>query len=82
MDCIFIGQIELFPYSFAPLDWALCNGQLLQIGQYEVLFSLIGNRYGGDGITTFALPNLQGTEPIPNTNYYICVQGGEYPTRD
>lgn len=81
MEC-FIGQIELFPYTYAPLNWALCNGQLLQTSQYGALFSLIRNHYGGDGITTFALPNLQGTEPIPNTNYYICLLDGEYPVHD
>jgi len=78
MEC-YIGQIELFPYIFVPMDWALCNGQVLSVSQYQALFSLIGYQYGGNGSTTFAVPNLQGTEPIPNTNYYICLSA-YYPT--
>ncbi|PKM39733.1 MAG: phage tail protein [Firmicutes bacterium HGW-Firmicutes-8] len=77
----FIGQIELFPYGYEPVGWALCDGRLLPINAYSALFSLIGNKYGGDGQTNFALPNLKGTEPIPNTNYYIALEG-IYPTRD
>ncbi len=71
----YIGQIELFPFDFAPLDWMRCDGSLLPIGQYDLLYALINTHYGGDGINNFALPNLQGTEPIPWMNYYICVQG-------
>jgi microcystin-dependent protein len=56
----FIGQIMMFGGNFAPRGWALCQGQLLPINQYTALFSLIGTFYGGDGRTTFALPNLQG----------------------
>ena len=56
----FIGQIMLVGFTFAPVNWALCNGQLLQIRQYTALFSLLGTTYGGDGVTTFGLPNLQG----------------------
>lgn len=80
MDEALIGQIELFPYSYEPMDWALCDGRLLAVNQYTALFSLIGNKFGGDGVTTFALPNLKGTEPIPNTNYYIALNG-LYPQR-
>lgn len=78
MEC-YLGQIELFPFSFAPYCWKLCNGEILPIAQYSALFSLIGIHYGGDGINNFALPDLRGTEPIPYTNYYICVQGGVWP---
>ena len=60
----FIGQITLFPYSFAPLGWADCAGQLLPIRQNAALFSLLGTYYGGNGTTTFALPNLQGRVAI------------------
>ncbi len=81
MDEAFIGQIELFPYGYEPMDWALCDGRLLAIAQYNALFSLIGSHYGGDGQTTFALPNLKGTEPVPGTNYYIALFG-IYPSRD
>lgn len=56
----FLGQIMLVPYNFAPLDWAFCDGQLLAISQNTALFSLLGTQYGGNGTTTFALPNLQG----------------------
>lgn len=76
----YIGQIELFPYTYEPMGWALCDGRLLPVAQYDALFSLIGTHYGGDGQTTFALPNLKGTEPIPGTNFYIALEG-LYPTR-
>ncbi|MFI5020210.1 MAG: phage tail protein [Alphaproteobacteria bacterium] len=56
----FVGQIELFPFGFAPVGWAACQGQLLPLSQYAALFSLLGTYYGGDGRSNFALPNLQG----------------------
>ena len=56
----FIGEIRIFGFNFAPAGWALCNGQLLPIAQNTALFSLLGVMYGGNGITMFALPNLQG----------------------
>ena len=56
----YVGEIRMFGGNFAPLTWAFCNGQLLSIAEYETLFSLIGTTYGGDGQSTFALPNLQG----------------------
>lgn len=76
----YVGQIELFPYTYEPVDWALCDGRLLPITEYDVLYSLIGTQYGGDGQTNFALPNLKGTEPIPGTNFYIALNG-IYPQR-
>jgi microcystin-dependent protein len=60
----FLGQITMFPYNFAPLGWALCQGQLLPISQNTALFSLLGTQFGGDGRTTFALPDLRGRVPI------------------
>ena len=60
----FLGQITLFPYNFAPFGWALCQGQLLSIAQNTALFSLLGTQFGGDGRTTFALPDLRGRVPI------------------
>ena len=60
----FVGQITLFPFSFAPTGWALCEGQILPISQYTALFSLIGTYYGGNGISNFALPDLRGRAPI------------------
>ncbi len=56
----FIGQIIMFGGNFAPRGWALCDGQLLQISQYSALFSILGTTYGGDGRTTFGLPELRG----------------------
>lgn len=55
----FIGEIRMFGGNYAPRDWAFCNGQLLSIAQYSTLFALIGTTYGGDGQTTFALPDLR-----------------------
>jgi len=60
----FIGQLMPVPYNFAPFGWAFCNGQLLSIAQNTALFSLLGTQFGGDGKTTFALPNLQGRVAI------------------
>ena len=60
----FVAEIRIFPFSFAPKGWALCNGQLLPISQNTALFSLLGTTYGGDGKSTFALPNLQGCTPM------------------
>ena len=60
----FIGQITMFGFNFPPRGWALCNGQLLPINQNQALFSLLGTTYGGNGTTTFALPNLQGRVPV------------------
>ena len=54
----FVGQIQPFGFNFAPRGWALCDGQLLPISQNTALFSLLGTIYGGDGKTTFALPDL------------------------
>ena len=60
----FLGEIILFAGNFAPRGWALCEGQLLPINQNQALFSLLGTIYGGDGRTTFALPDLRGRAPI------------------
>lgn len=60
----FLGQIQAFGFQFAPQGWALCQGQLLPISQYDALFSLLGTTYGGDGRTTFALPDLRGRAPV------------------
>ena len=60
----FVAEIRIFPFNFAPHGWAWCNGQLLPISQNTALFSLLGTTYGGDGKSTFALPNLQGRAPM------------------
>lgn len=60
----FVAEIRIFAGNFAPKGWALCDGQLLPISQNTALFSLLGTTYGGDGKSTFALPNLQGAAPM------------------
>jgi len=60
----FIGEIKMFAGNFAPRNWALCDGQLLAVTQNEALFSLLGTTYGGDGRTTFGLPDLRGRVPV------------------
>jgi len=60
----FIGQIQPFGFGFAPRNWAQCNGQILSIAQNTALFALLGTMYGGNGQTTFALPNLQSRVPL------------------
>jgi microcystin-dependent protein len=64
MSTPYIGEIRMFAGTFAPLGWAFCDGQLVAISENDALFALIGTTYGGDGQTTFALPNLQGRIPI------------------
>ena len=60
----FVGEIRMFAGNFAPRGWALCDGQLLAVNQHDALFSLLGTIYGGDGRTTFGLPDLRGRLPI------------------
>ena len=60
----YLGEIRIWPASFAPQGWAFCHGQLLAVAQANALFQLIGATYGGNGQTTFALPNLRGRVPI------------------
>src|SRR5205085_2123416 len=64
MSSPFVAEIRIFAGNFAPTGWATCDGQLLPISQNTALFSLLGTFYGGDGKSTFALPNLQGSAPI------------------
>jgi microcystin-dependent protein len=77
----FIGSIQLFPYTFIPYGWALCNGQMLQVAQYNALYAAIGCTYGGNNSTTFAVPNMQGLEPIPNMRYFIAIEG-TFPSKN
>jgi microcystin-dependent protein len=77
----FLGEIRMVGFNFAPTGWALCNGQLLSISQNTALFSLLGTQFGGDGISTFALPNLQSRVPIhagqgPGLSPYVVGQAG------
>lgn len=64
MSTPFLGEIRITGFNFAPRGWVMCNGQTLQINQNAALFSLIGTYYGGDGTSTFQLPNLQGRAPL------------------
>src|SRR5438093_9302468 len=64
MSAPFVAEIRIFAGNFAPVGWATCNGQLLPISQNTALFSLLGTFYGGDGKSTFALPNLEGSAPL------------------
>ncbi len=74
----FLSEIRVFSFNFAPKGWALCNGQLLPINQNQALFSLLGTTYGGNGQTTFALPNLQGKVPIHvGSGFTLGQTGGE-----
>src|SRR5213596_2244387 len=70
----FLSEIRLVSFNFAPKGWALCNGQVLPINQNQALFSLLGTTYGGNGQTTFALPNLQGRTPIHIGNSHTLGQ--------
>jgi microcystin-dependent protein len=77
----FIGEIKVFAGNFAPADWAFCDGRLISIAQNSALFSLLGTTYGGDGVQTFALPNLQGRALIhqgqgPGLSTYTGGQTG------
>src|ERR671918_304199 len=81
----FIGQLALVPYDFAPRGWAFCHGQLLPINQNTALFSLLGTRFGGNGQTTFALPDLRGRvpvgagEPAEGSSYLLGESGRPEP---
>jgi microcystin-dependent protein len=65
----FLGEIQIYAFDFAPRGWAFCNGQLFPIAQNSALFSLLGTMYGGDGITTFGLPNLRGRAAVHSPNF-------------
>ncbi len=70
----YVGEIRMFSGTFAPIGWLQCNGQLLNITEYEALYTLIGTTYGGDGRTTFALPDMRGRLPIHMGNGYAIGQ--------
>src|SRR5499427_10602256 len=74
----FLGEIKIISWNFPPKGWAFCNGQLLPISQNQALFSILGTTYGGDGMTTFGLPNLQGRAPVHVGNGIVLGEmGGE-----
>lgn len=82
MSSPFVGEIRIFCGNFAPRGWAFCNGQLLAISSNTALFSLLGTNYGGNGVSTFGLPNLQGRNPLHRgqgpglTSYVLGEIGG------
>jgi len=76
----FVGEIKLFSFPFAPRNWAFCNGTILSIAQNQALFALLGTTYGGNGIQTFALPDLRGRIPVHRSNdgsFQLGQTGGE-----
>ena len=78
MPTPYLSELKIFPYGFVPKGWALCDGRVLPINQNQVLFSLLGTAYGGNGTTTFALPNLMGAVPMHVGTKMIRGQtGGE-----
>ena len=79
---VYIGTIQLFGFDYPPRGWEVCAGQILSISQNEVLFAVIGTYYGGDGQSTFALPDLRDATPcgLKPMNWCICVQG-TFPMR-
>jgi microcystin-dependent protein len=72
----YVGEIRMFAGNFAPAGWMFCEGELLPISEYETLFNLIGTTYGGDGQSTFALPDLRGRIPIHFGNGFTLAQTG------
>jgi len=72
----YVGEIRMFGGNFAPAGWMFCEGQLLPISENETLFNLIGTTYGGDGQSTFALPDLRGRVPIHNGNGFTLAETG------
>src|SRR5512143_818219 len=82
MGSPYVGEIRMFGGNYAPVGWAFCNGAIMPISENETLFNLIGTTYGGDGQTTFALPDLRGRLPLHMgqggglSNYVIGQQGG------
>jgi microcystin-dependent protein len=76
----YVGEIRMFAGNFAPVGWRFCDGQLLPISENETLFQLIGTTYGGDGQSTFALPDLRGRVPVHQGNGYILAETGGVET--
>ena len=76
MSSPFVGEIRMVGFSFAPLGWAFCDGTLMSISQNDVLFTLIGTTYGGDGQNTFALPDLRSRVPVHAGHGYTQGQAG------
>ncbi|NLW92787.1 MAG: tail fiber protein [Syntrophomonadaceae bacterium] len=71
----YIGQIQAFSFNYAPRGWVVCDGQLLSVAQYQPLFALLGPRFGGNGTTTFAVPDLRNASLANSCLYYIATEG-------
>ncbi len=86
MDKPFMGEVRAFSFGFAPLNWAPCEGQMLEISEHTALFTLISNAYGGDGVKTFRLPDLRSkawksdNQTEIGMAFYICLKG-RFPQR-
>jgi len=81
----FLGQIQAFPYNYAPRGWAQCQGQIVSIAEHQSLFALLGTAYGGDGRTNFGLPDLRGRVPVgigqaPGIPMYVLGEKGSIQT--
>jgi microcystin-dependent protein len=76
----YVGEIRIFAGNFEPAGWMFCNGQLLPISEYDTLFNLIGTTYGGDGESTFALPDLRGRIPVHQGNGFTLAETGGVET--
>ncbi len=81
MSDAFVGEVRAMPYGFVPSGWALCNGALLDSASSAALFSLLRYRYGGDGRTQFALPNIPPLAGKEGTLQYCIALQGRYPPR-
>ena len=75
----FVGEIRMFAGNFAPRGWAFCDGQLLAVSQNDALFSLLGTLYGGDGVSTFGLPDLRGRVPVHAARAPVSVRAPWVP---
>ena len=76
MSTPYVGEIRMFAGNFAPSGWMFCSGQVLPISEFQTLFALIGTTYGGDGQSTFALPNMQGSIPVHQGTGFVPGQAG------
>jgi len=70
----FIGEVRAVGFGFTPLGWSACQGQMISIGDYQALYTLIGTTYGGNGMDNFGIPNLQGRVPVHQGNNYVIGQ--------
>jgi microcystin-dependent protein len=76
MDDYFIGEIRMFAGDYPPLHWELCDGRVMKVAEHQQLHLLLGTKYGGDGVTTFALPDLRGRVPIHKGDLPVGAKGG------